>query len=146
MNVSGITCPDMSQLINDAVAAGWVACATKSNHTRGVIEWPDSGERVTYSTTPRGGTWKSRANEIFRISGIDLRRKGAKPNVAKAKKANPRAAEIADATAEAERLRRIAGIQAATRKSERERVRRVVIDRERELSQIASLMRPGPGR
>lgn len=77
MNVRGITNPDMSTLINGAVAAGWVHVGTKSNHTRGVIRWPATGEEVTYSTTPARGAWKSRANEIFQISGVDLRRHGS---------------------------------------------------------------------
>lgn len=76
MNVPGITNSDMSATINNAVKRGWVHLGTKKGHTVGQIQWPATGEIVNYSTTPKAGGWKTVADQIYKISGIDLRRKG----------------------------------------------------------------------
>lgn len=77
VRVPGITNPDMSATINGAVAAGWEHVGTRSGHTTGVIRWPATGAEVTFSTTPRSGAWKYVAEDIYRASGVDLRRKGS---------------------------------------------------------------------
>lgn len=76
--IRGVQCSDTKRVLQAALDNGWTF-AGWSGTTHGAIEWPATGERVTFGTTPsdRNG-WKKIASQIHRISGVEVWRRGNK--------------------------------------------------------------------
>lgn len=73
--IRGITCPDMRRVVRDAMKSGWEFVGW-SGTTHAIIEWPKTGERLTFGSTPGVASWKTLATDIKRTSGVEVWRKG----------------------------------------------------------------------
>lgn len=71
----GITCPDMRRVVREALKGGW-RFAGWTGTTHALIEWPPTGERLTFGSTPGVASWKTLATDIARVSGVEVWRKG----------------------------------------------------------------------
>ncbi len=82
-NLRGITSPDLTKIVRAALQQGWKWLGfTGSTHA--AIQWPATGEKVTFGTTPSVASWKTTATEIERISGVKVWHKGNRKRSRKA--------------------------------------------------------------
>jgi hypothetical protein len=79
----GITCPDMTRVVREALANGWEWVGV-SGTTHAQIRWPASGDILRFGTTPSVASWKSLAADIKRVSGVEVWRKGNRKRSRKA--------------------------------------------------------------
>ena len=79
----GITCPDMRRVVREAVKGGWqFAGWTGTTHAR--IIWPETGQVLTFGSTPSLASWKTLATDIKEASGVEVWRKGNRKRSRKA--------------------------------------------------------------
>lgn len=71
----GITSPDLTRVIRAALQGGW-EWVGHTGTTHAQIQWPPTGEKITFGLTPSVGSWKTTATEIKRISGVEVWAKG----------------------------------------------------------------------
>lgn len=71
----GITCPDMTRVVREALAGGW-EWAGFSGTTHAQIRWPATGDVLRFGTTPSVASWKSMATDVERVSGLVVWRRG----------------------------------------------------------------------
>ena len=76
-NLRGITSPDLTKIVRSALHGGW-QWVGYTGTTHAVIQWPETGEKVTFGTTPGVASWKTTATEIEKISGLKVWHKGNK--------------------------------------------------------------------
>lgn len=74
-NLRGITSPDLTKIIRAALQQGWEWLGFTGT-THAAIRWPQTGEKVTFGTTPGVASWKTTATEIEKISGVKVWHKG----------------------------------------------------------------------
>lgn len=76
-NLRGITSPDLTKVVRAALQQGWEWLGFTGT-THAAIQWPQTGQKVTFGTTPSVASWKTTATEIERISGVKVWHKGNK--------------------------------------------------------------------
>jgi hypothetical protein len=73
----------MRRTVREALAAGW-RWDGFSGTTHARIVWPETGDRLSFGTTPSVASWKSLANDIKKVSGVETWRKGNRKRSRKA--------------------------------------------------------------
>lgn len=112
-----------------------------------IFVWPATGQRIKLPGTPRGHVWKDNARkEAAAIAGVDITNKRNATAVKERANAERERAKAAQDKRRHDALAALAGKERARRiLAERAEVARRVADRERELEDIARLMRRRPG-
>lgn len=77
MRVKGITNADMSRVVNETLRHRDWTYDGLSGTTHGILRHIPTGAVVTFGTTPGRSSWKTVANEVERVSGVVVWRKGS---------------------------------------------------------------------
>ncbi len=112
-----------------------------------IFEWPGTGERVKLPGTPRGHSWLDNVRkEAARIAGVDITNKRDATAI---KERRQTAAEKAKEERERRKSHALAALAgkalARQNAAARAAIQRQVIDRRRELDELARLMSHKPG-
>lgn len=112
-----------------------------------VYVWPSTGQTVTLPGTPRNHVWVDNVRkEAAAIAGVDITNKRDALSIKERQAAERERAKEAQTRRRLAALGLLAGKERARRMAaERAEIQRRVLDRERELEDIAQLMRRRPG-